>query len=160
MLKKWMKKQPETTTSSSFWPVWHPFHGVDRMLNPWNGNLFSEFEQLWGRDAFPRLDLVENDTQFEITAELPGMDPDKVSLDLSEGQLHIAGQFEENKESKRGATSIQERRYGRFDRSIPLPDSADLDAAKANFKNGLLTITIPKKPERIERSRKIPVQVH
>jgi HSP20 family protein len=92
------------------------------------------------------MDISETDNKFIITAELPGMNINDIQLTTIEGMLTIKG--EKKKEFEENATGYfrQERVYGAFQRSISLPNTADLEHADASFRNGVLTLSIPKKP--------------
>ncbi|SRR5579883_184590 len=111
-------------------------------------NFFSEMS-MPGSELFsngiPAMDVSESDEKFLITAELPGMDIKDIQITTIEGMLTIKG--EKKKEEKEEHTGYfrQERVYGAFQRSVSLPNTADLDRAEASFKNGVLTLSIPKK---------------
>jgi HSP20 family protein len=92
----------------------------------------------------PRVNVEERDDEIEITAELPGMEAEDVDLTLTDDALTISGEKREEKEEERGNYHYMERSYGSFRRSIPLPGTVDADEVDATFKNGVLTITMPK----------------
>ena len=94
--------------------------------------------------SWPQIDIDETDKEVRITAELPGLDEKDVSLEIAHGVLSIAG--EKKSESEDKARRFSERYYGRFERRIPLED-VDEDKVSATFKNGVLTITVPKSAE-------------
>ena len=102
----------------------------------------------------PRMDFSESDSEYKVTMDLPGIEKKDVTINLEDHLLSISGERKEEKtEEKRDFHRI-ERSYGRFFRSIPLPASAKADKAKAVFKDGVLTVSIPKaeesKPVRVE----------
>ena len=108
-----------------------------------------------GWDAFsPRVDVVETEKAIEISAELPGLDQKDIDVALSRNVLTICGQKREEKEKKGRNCLRVERAYGSFRRSIPLPSGVDTSKVDAAFRNGVLTITLPKtiKPEARERN--------
>jgi HSP20 family protein len=84
------------------------------------------------------------------------MDADEVSVEVSEDMLTISGEREEEREEKREDYSIRERRYGRFVRTVPLPEGVNPDEVQATLRQGLLEITMPL-PQR-ERGRRIDIQ--
>jgi HSP20 family protein len=114
--------------------------------------LFDEFlTRSWGAPLSrfegrftPRVNVEERDDEIEITAELPGMEAEDVDLTLTDDALTISGEKREEKEEERGNYHYMERSYGSFRRSIPLPGAVDADEVDATFKNGVLTITMPK----------------
>jgi HSP20 family protein len=160
-LKNLRKETPASPRQSASWPLWHPFNGLDRLFEEMNhlSRTFPEFEGVWGRESVPKLDILESETQLEIHVELPGVEPEKVELSMADGVLTVRGSFEQSEQHQKASASVQERRYGSFERSVSLPDYADLDKASAQFKNGLLTVTLPKKAEVVQKSRRIPVHV-
>lgn len=101
---------------------------------------------LQGRAHLPALEMQENDDHFRLCAELPGMTADDVEIDVAEGILTISGEKKEQREErdKDRGFMFSERRYGRFQRSVQLPSSADPDKIEARFDNGVLTVEIGK----------------
>lgn len=115
-----------------------------------------------GRDAAfavsPAMDVVENDKEFKVTAELPGMDAKDVQINASEGYVTIKGEKKEEKKEEHEGYFRQERSYGSFQRVITLPDTANFDKAEASFKNGVLTLSVPKNVGAQSKERKIEVK--
>ena len=104
--------------------------------------------------AWPSLEVKEGDGELRITAELPGMNEKDVELVVQDGMLTLRGEKKsENEDKDRGWS---ERYYGRFERRIALPDGVDEDACKASFRDGVLTITMPRSEEAV-RGRRIPI---
>lgn len=105
-------------------------------------------EPFGGRFAFgPRLDLAESDNDVIVKAELPGIDPKEVDLRVEGNLLTIRGEKKQEKEEKRRDYHYVERQYGSFHRSVQLPTSVDPDKVEAAYKDGVLTITIAKRPD-------------
>lgn len=104
--------------------------------------------------AWPSLELSETDRELRITAEVPGMTEKDIELLLDDGMLTLRG--EKRSESEDKDRGYSERYYGRFERRIALPQGVDEQAAKAEFKDGVLTVTLPKSAE-AERGRRIPI---
>jgi HSP20 family protein len=120
-----------------------------------------DFEPFWRRDVgfnvSPAIDVIESDKAYEITAELPGLDAKNIEILLSDGTLTIKGEKQEEKEEKTKDRYVSERRYGSFRRSLQVPSSVDTSKIEANFKNGVLTVTLPKSPEAQKAQKSIPV---
>ncbi|WP_240125190.1 Hsp20/alpha crystallin family protein [Thermomonas alba] len=99
----------------------------------------------------PRVDIREEDNRFVILADLPGIDPNDVEIMMDKGILSIKGERKSEAEHHSERYSRIERRYGMFHRRFALPDSADPDAITAQGYNGVLEISIPKRPETTPR---------
>jgi HSP20 family protein len=135
---------------------------IDRLFeNAWGGSGTSLLSEIWNtRDVMPRLDLVEDDNTFRITAELPGLTDKDVQVSMSDHTLTISGEKKEEKETKDKQVYRSERAYGSFRRVVELPGDIDAGKVKASFANGVLTIEMPKSKEAQEKVRQIPVQTH
>ncbi|MGZ5927173.1 MAG: Hsp20/alpha crystallin family protein [Rhizomicrobium sp.] len=154
--------------------AWHPFETlrreVDRIFENFNRDLWRspfsrsvfDIEPLWRREltlaATPAVDIVEKDGAFEVTAELPGMDEKNIEVKLDNGGLTIRGEKQEEKEEKQKGYHLQERSYGSFERYFAVPEGVDTDKIEASFKKGVLTVTLPKKPEAQKPAKKIDVK--
>lgn len=92
----------------------------------------------------PPMDVVETDKGFQIAAELPGLERKDIDVALSRKVLTISGEKREAVETKGRNYLRTERSYGSFRRSIPLPSEVDASKAEALFRNGVLTVTIPR----------------
>ena len=99
----------------------------------------------------PRVDIKEEAGRFVIYADLPGIDPDQIDVQMDKGILTIKGERSSESTTETERFSRVERRYGSFHRRFALPDSADADGIVASGRNGVLEITIPKKPESAPR---------
>lgn len=105
--------------------------------------------------AAPAVEMTETDKAYKIKAELAGMDPNDVEVTFEDGLLRISGEKKEEREESERGYRLSERTYGSFERLIELPSAAEGGKIKAKFKNGLLTLTVPKnektaaKPQRI-----------
>lgn len=118
-----------------------------------------DVEPFWRRGAAaPAVDIVEREKDYQITAELPGMDEKDIEVKVSNDMLTIKGEKKLEREEKKKDYYLSERSYGEFRRSFWLPESVDREKIEANFAKGVLTITIPKKPEAIAEERKIPIK--
>jgi HSP20 family protein len=119
-----------------------------------------EIEPGWGRlGSFnPNVDVKESDKEIAIAAELPGMEDKDIDISLTKDALTIKGEKKQEKEDKGKDYYRMERSYGSFTRTIPLPAEIDTDKAKAEFKKGVLNITLPKTVKAIKETKKIPVK--
>ena len=111
-----------------------------------------------GWSVNPAFDLVEKDGEFELTAELPGIDEKNVEIKLSNRLLTIKGEKSESKETKERSYYLSERRFGSFQRSFQVPDGVDADKIEATFAKGVLTMRLPKTAEAQKAEKKIPVK--
>ena len=108
--------------------------------------------------TFPTADVVEGEKDYKITAELPGMSEKDIEIALAGDVLTLKGEKKEEHEEKGQNRYVSERRYGSFQRSFALPEDADPEKIEAAFKNGVLTVTLPKRPEAQAKQRKIEVK--
>ena len=142
---------------------------IDRLfddLHPFGWRLPStrsmfEFEAPRLRAEWPiatAMDLVEKQDEYEITAELPGIDEKNVEIKLSDRTLTIKGEKTEEKEEKEKDYYLSERRYGSFQRSFQLPEGVDIDRIDATFAKGVLTVKLPKTAEAQKVEKKIAVK--
>ena len=99
----------------------------------------------------PRVDIKEEADRFLLYADIPGVDPQAIELQMDKGMLTIKGERREEKVNETERYSRIERRHGVFHRRFALPDSADPDGITASGHNGVLTISIPKRPESTPR---------
>lgn len=114
----------------------------------------------WQWGASPAVDIVEKDTAYEVTAELPGIEEKNVEVKCADGVLTIWGEKEEAKEEKRKGYHLAERRYGSFRRSFSVPDGIDGDRIEASFAKGVLTVVLPKSHEIRKKEKKIAISAH
>ena len=105
----------------------------------------------------PTVEVREKEGKLLVTAELPGLKKEDVKVTVTGDSLALEGERKQEKEEKREGYYHSERSYGKFYRSIPLPEGAKVDQAAAQFNNGMLEITIPV-PERKQTTKEIPVQ--
>ena len=95
---------------------------------------------------------------YEITAELPGLDEKAIEVKLANGVLSIKGEKREEKEEKRKDYYRRERSFGSFERSFQVPEGIDTDKIAASFKNGILSVTLPKSAEAQKQAKRIEVK--
>ena len=146
---------------------------MSRALFPWRetqlavpSDLRSEFDQIMrnffgeaangtdGADYSPRLNISETEQGYEVSLDLPGVDPANVKVEAHDGKLTVSGE-RHHEEKVEGKTFHRvERSYGTFRRVINLPSTVDNEKIDANYKNGVLSVKLPKseavKPKQIE----------
>jgi len=169
-----VKTEPKESTPAAKPAEWWPMDSLRREVD----RLFEEFDRGWGRfgfgrsllDAAPRfggalttvampsVDIVEKEKVYEVTAELPGMDEKNIDVKLANGMLSITGEKKEEHEEKKKDYHLSERRYGSFQRSFRVPDGVDAEKISAEFKKGVLTVTLPKTAEALKAEKKIAIK--
>ena len=124
---------------------------VNRLFN----TLFedrADAQQRW----MPAMDLVEADDHFVLKADLPGLSEEDVSLEVRDNALTISGERKAEHESRERGWYRVERSFGRFSRSLTLPEGVDAEGISASFHNGVLSVRIPKPEER--KPRRVQIQ--
>ena len=106
----------------------------------------------------PSVDICEKEDMYEVTADLPGLDEKNVEVALSGDMLTIKGQREEKKEEKKKDYYVSERQFGAFERSFHIPEEVETGKIEAKFKNGVLTVSLPKKPDAVKAEKKISIK--
>ncbi len=130
---------------------------VNRLLDEFfSGFPFQRSESLG--DWAPALDVAETDTDVMVKTELPGLDPKDVEVTLAGDVLTIKGEKRSEREEKGKTWHRAERSYGSFLRQTPLPCPVDADKVKAEFRNGVLTISVPKREEARTKPIKVAVK--
>lgn len=139
----------------------NPFMSLHREMN----RVFDEFFKRFEAEPFaglaptgPRADVAETDDSVEVTVELPGLDEKDVEVSVTEDALTIKGEKKSEREEKKKGYYLSERSYGSFFRTIPLPPGVDGEKAVAEFKKGVLNVSIPKTAEAKQKVKKIEVK--
>jgi len=138
----------------------NPFLTLQRDVNRLFDDVFRDFDLAsFGRDRFfdrgwPNIEVSENDKEVQVTAELPGLEQKDIEVELVNGVLAIRGEKKTETEDKDWLFS--ERYYGQFERRIPV-DEVEQNKVSASFKNGVLTVTLPKSPSAQQRIRRIAI---
>ena len=142
---------------------WEPFRDLmtaqryfDRLFREAFVPMFGEAE-ISTRSWAPPVDIYETDNDIVLKAELPGVDPKDVEVRVEDNTLYLKGERKFEKEVKEQNYHRVERSYGSFARSFSLPNSISTDKVKAEFKDGLLTLTMPKREEAKPKTIKIDV---
>lgn len=154
--------------------VWRPFESlrreVDRLFDDFDGGFWRSPLRMPSFDvapfrrgqavfaAMPAVDVSETDKAYEITAELPGIDEKNVEVKIANGVLTIKGEKQDEKEEKKKDYYMRERSFGSFERAFAVPDGVDSDKIEAGFKNGVLSVTLPKSVDAQKAEKKIAVK--
>jgi len=133
---------------------WNPSSDLYSVRDRFN-RLFEDFFYPVGRgdrdtglwDWNPVADIFDKDDHFVIKAELPGVDKKDIAIDMKDGVLTLKGERSYNNEVSEDKYYRKERSYGQFERSFTLPVDVDADKIKAEYKDGVLTIEVPKPEE-------------
>jgi HSP20 family molecular chaperone IbpA len=105
----------------------------------------------------PRVDVVQRGNEVVVRADLPGVDPDNVTVDVTDDAIVLSGQRQEERVENGGSVYRVERAYGAFYREIPLPEGAIVDQASASFRDGVLEISVPAPPAQVSRGRRLEI---
>lgn len=138
----------------------NPFLSLHREMNRMFDDFFRDFDMrppmmaAWN-DNWPNVDLSETDKQVTVTAELPVLEEKDVEVLLEDGMLTIRG--EKRSETQDKDRQLSERYWGRFERRIPIDAEIHADKVEGRFKNGVLTVTLPKNPEARPKARRIAI---
>jgi HSP20 family protein len=141
----------------------HPFLSLHREVNRLFDDVFREFDTRLpsiGRfsslgSVWPSVEISESDSQIIVTAEIPGLEEKDIDVLLDDGVLTLRG--EKRSESEDKGRQFSERYYGRFERRIPLGFEVEEDKVAASFRNGLLTVTMPKSASAQSRVKRIEI---
>jgi HSP20 family protein len=126
------------------------------------------FDDFWGESwlaprhgvaagFWPQVDVTETDKEIKVSAEIPEVEAKDIDVSVEDSMLTIKGEKKYEREEKEKGQYRMERRYGSFQRAIELPAEVDESKAKAEFKKGVLRLTLPKRPGAHSRRKKIPV---
>lgn len=146
-------------------------HGWDHPMSRFQREIEQMLDDTWhgfGLPAFgrgersglvsPRVDIKETDEKIVVTAELPGMEEKDVELLWNDNVLTIKGEKKAEREEKDEGYTYSERSYGSFERRIPIDSEVESDKLDATFKNGILTVTLPKHPEARKHFTRVPIR--
>jgi HSP20 family protein len=137
----------------------NPFMTLHREVNRLFDDLLRDFHMTpfgsdQSLDRWPTIEVSETDREMTVVAELPGLEEKDVQVEIADGILTIKGEKKSETENKQQRFS--ERYYGAFERRIPV-DDIDEDKVSAKFKNGVLTLTLPKRPEAQPKVKRIAI---
>lgn len=136
---------------------WDPFTALSRMDD--------EFDQLvrrtFGSDSYqyvPPVEMATHGSDVVITLELPGVDPEEVDIEVSDGRLTISGERKDRGEQSHGRVLVREVRYGAFRRTFQLPNGITADQVEAEADHGLLRLRVKNVTRPVEPPRKISIK--
>ena len=120
-----------------------------------------DVEPLWRGEvkfgAVPAVDIKETDAGYEVAVELPGVLEKDIAVKFADGTLTISAEKHEDREEKKANYFLSERHYGTFERSFRVADGVEADKIEANFKNGVLKVTLPKTAEARKKTKTITI---
>jgi HSP20 family protein len=125
---------------------------IDNLFNRFMGEPWGAMEEI----AMPRTDVAETDKEVKISMELPGIDPKEVDISVTGGILSVRGEKKEERQEEHRDFHYVERQFGSFHRTFQLPTTVDPDKVDAQYKNGVLHITLEKQPQ--AQARRIAVK--
>ncbi len=142
-----------------------PLEFMRRNMRDVFADRLEDFGPLWFSDDSDNqfraeLDVGETKDDITVTVDVPGMDQKDIDVSLSDNALLIKGEREEQDEEKRDNYYRAERRYGAFERRVPLPCEVEAQDVKADLHNGVLTITLPKSAQSKESELKVEITAH
>lgn len=165
-----VKNEKSVSGMPQAWPFESLRREIDRLFDdfnggfwrsPFRGSLFDVTPFRRGSadlTALPAVDVSETDKAYEINADLPGMDEKNVEVKVANGILTIKGEKRDEKEEKQKDYYMRERSFGSFERSFQVPDNVDGEKIEANFKKGVLSVTLPKKAEAQKSAKNITIK--
>lgn len=135
-----------------FASFWEPFGLATRSAWP-----FQTGRQSAGSLWSPQLETFQRGNEFVVRADLPGLQKDDVKIDITDAAITIEGERREVHEEDREGYYRSERSYGSFYRTVPLPEGAITDSAKAHFNNGVLEVVVQAPPREVSRGRRLEI---
>lgn len=153
--------------SRSVNPYASPFSLIDRFFedswDPFNimtPSLFRNRGLTGVSSLFPKVDVSESDNEIKVVANVPGIDPDKLNIEVGDDYLSLSGKIDKEvkDEDKKSKVYRYEREYGEFRREFALPARVKTDGISARARNGVLTITLPKSDEEKKRTVKVEIE--
>lgn len=140
----------------SLWDPFTPLEDIQREMNNMFDRSLSRLpkEETWA----PAVDIVDDKDMIRVKAELPGVPKDQVDVNIQDGILSIKGEKKQEKEVKDKDCIRTERFFGSFRRSFSLPSGVDAQGIKANYKDGVLEVILPKKEDAKSKSLKVKIE--
>lgn len=127
----------------------------DDLLQDFFGSSIKPFSS--GENFYPLIDVFDEKDRIMVKSEIPGMEKNDIKVSVEDQKLLIKGEKKEEKEEKRNGQIYQERSFGKFYRSLKLPAAVDSEKIKARYKDGILTVEIPKKEEKEKKEKEIVI---
>ena len=140
---------------------WEPFGEVDTLRKEMD-NLLERFIPDFGRSLdgaifVPSAEIDETDTEFHLKLEVPGMSADDLDIEVSDAAVSVTGERKSETQSEKGGIRRSEFYYGKFERHVPLPSHIERDKVVAEYKDGILKLTLPKSKDQEDKSVKVKV---
>jgi len=136
---------------------WNPFRDIDNIGRD-VGNFFDFPSKLFAGMSSPRVDVYQTENDIIVKAEIPGVSKEDLNVYIDENSIKLSGQTRKENELKDENAYRTERYYGSFSRTIPLPAEVKSDQARAEYRDGILSITVPKVEPSKTKGRKIDIQ--
>ncbi len=141
---------------------WTPFGDIEALQKEMN-HLFEQFvparrEQLFGGSFVPAAEVKETDTTIDLKVEVPGLSPEDIDIQVAADTVSITGERKSESTSEENGVTRSEFHYGRFQRIIPLPARVQNTAVEAEYKDGIVTLHLPKDEEEQKRVVKVPIR--
>jgi HSP20 family protein len=134
----------EKSHTSGFWPsLYEPFRGMSERMSEW---------------VAPAAEASGAETAYRIAVELPGVDEKDIELSVEDGVVTLTGEKRTSREEAGETWFFSERQYGSFSRSFRLPPDANGAAVDAQLKDGVLTITVPKRTPSVDPSKRVKIK--
>lgn len=138
-------QSPQSSITSSLTSFWEPLHAMERWLQ-WNPFVYRAANM--SKNVFiPQFDVKETKDHFVLEADLPGFKEEDIDVSITGKHLTITGKREAENKQESDNYFVTERSYGQFSRSFTLPDTANVEQAQVGLKQGVLHLTLPKRPE-------------
>jgi HSP20 family protein len=164
------REQQPLARRETMWPA-SPFRLLERFANEID-SVFGDFglgrsvlaprgsrTQGTGLDLWvPQVEVSQQNNELVVRADLPGLKKEDVTVDITDDAITIAGERRREQETEQGGVYRSERSYGSFFRTIPVPEGAIVDQAKATFKDGVLEIRMPAPPDQVTRGRRLEIK--
>jgi len=124
----------------------------------WSGSRLSTPVRGAAGPWVPEIEMYQRNDELVVRADLPGLKKEDVRIDVTDNTITIQGERRQEEETERGGVYRSERSYGSFSRTIPLPEGAITERAKATFNHGVLEITMPAPPDQVTRGRRLEIK--
>ena len=153
----WRKSEERSLAQRGGDPLRHLRSQINRVFDDfWGESRLAPGREIAG-GFWPQVDVTEAEKEIKVSAEIPGVESKDIDVSVEDGMLTIKGEKKYEREEKEKGQYRMERSYGSFERAIGLPAEVDESKAKAEFKKGVLRLTLPKRPGTPSRRKKISV---
>ncbi|HHU49585.1 MAG: Hsp20/alpha crystallin family protein [Caldicoprobacterales bacterium] len=136
---------------------WNPFRDLDNVNRDF-GSFFDFPNRFLGGMSTPKVDVYQTEKDVVVKAEIPGVSKEDLNLYVDENSVRLSGQTRKENEFKEENAYRAERMYGSFSRVIPMPTEVKSDETQAEYKDGILTVRIPKMQPSKPKGRRIDIQ--